>query len=681
MNKDEIQAELRLFKSYTEEDLGNHIENVNEYALENGVVILSPISKNTLKEVIDMYGIKDEWQNTFHKSFNTVVNTPVEKLVAQQILHYMTTYGFEALGLYSQDLVYIPNELLEIPEFDGNIKLAVIKKISEIELTERIMNLITSGIALSKQSIADVIILSDFIDKERLDDITNRELKLALYDKYKIVPKNPDEFLKYVVFKLTGNTLVVKNKSLYRELKKSDDKLIETYLKAYIKKTGAYDRLSEIFLRNKLIFLAFKRPDNKAVNYIINRLKKASKKNHKPLEPNVLDRLTSVYKVDNDNMFYYNTVFNESKDSALVGLTSRSLTDKDLIKLLDGITIFREIRIINAIRYRLSANSKSILYLIRNGKTFVKDLPETLSKDKYNAQRTLLDILEKHFNKRVGLNNKTVYIPENVTYTAPTSEKQFIGNFPIGSSIELPRNKNIVIGVHWKNGEDRIDLDLHAYSRSGHFGWNSMYSLGSVVVFSGDVTDAPEPNGATECFLISNRLINTSFLMKLKRFTPNKYTIPFELIVASVDSKDLCKNYTIDVNQIITKLNLQIDYDSVSDTPDIDLAFVEVLRNIVKLSFVKYNTNKTIAGMDKDILEKVLSYSELFPKTQVTVNEILENSHCTICDTPVVEVEEDVEGVDNKGNVVITHNKRLVPVDFDLSPESISKDTIITLLS
>ena len=106
-----------------------------------------------------------------------------------------------------------------------------------------------------------------------------------------------------------------------------------------------------------------------------------------------------------------------------------------------------------------------------------------------------------------------------------------------------------------------------------------------------------------------------------------------------------------------------------------------MLRNIVKLSFVKYNTNKTIAGMDKDILEKVLSYSELFPKTQVTVNEILENSHCTICDTPVVEVEEDVEGVDNKGNVVITHNKRLVPVDFDLSPESISKDTIITLLS
>ena len=64
-------------------------------------------------------------------------------------------------------------------------------------------------------------------------------------------------------------------------------------------------------------------------------------------------------------MFYWNDKISYDRDNTICELSRRELTLDDLYKMLDKITIFREIRILNALKYRLSANSKSILYKIR----------------------------------------------------------------------------------------------------------------------------------------------------------------------------------------------------------------------------------------------------------------------------------------------------------------------------
>ena len=173
---------LRLFKGF----LGEKSNSVSEEGLKYGLLIPSSASEVVVKEAIELYG-KDgqKWNQTFHKDFEIVRNAPIEDLIAQQIMHYITTYGFESLGIYREDLVYIPKEKLEIPELDvDNIELITIKPYTSEQLTEKLMGLLTSGIALSEQTVKDVMVLSDFIDKNRFDEIVNREIKTTLSVSY-----------------------------------------------------------------------------------------------------------------------------------------------------------------------------------------------------------------------------------------------------------------------------------------------------------------------------------------------------------------------------------------------------------------------------------------------------------------------------------------------------------------
>ena len=135
------------------------------------------------------------------------------------------------------------------------------------------------------------------------------------------------------------------------------------------------------------------------------------------------------------------------------------------------------------------------------------------------------------------LKDKIVYIPENVVYTLPQSEKQFNGNIPEGSYIEVKKDDDMLVGVHWKNFEDeRIDLDLHMQNKSEQYGWNTSYrSKSENFYFSGDVTDAVLPKGATEVFYIGKSCENKAFLLTLNDYTRNKRDIPYDLIFAKSD--------------------------------------------------------------------------------------------------------------------------------------------------
>ncbi len=114
---------LRLFKSY----LGEKSENFSKEGLKYGILIPDTASEEIIKEAIEQYGKDGEkWNQTFHKDFEIVKNAPIEDLIMQQLIHYITTYGFESLGFYDNNLVYLPKEKLEIPELVvENIELIV----------------------------------------------------------------------------------------------------------------------------------------------------------------------------------------------------------------------------------------------------------------------------------------------------------------------------------------------------------------------------------------------------------------------------------------------------------------------------------------------------------------------------------------------------------------------------
>ena len=654
---------IRLFKGF----IGEKSNSVNEKALAYGLLIPSTASEEVVNEAIKQYG-KDGilWNQTFHKDFKTVAETPEAILIIQQLVHYITTYGFEALGIYDESTVYIPAEKLEVPSLDvENIKLIAINALTEDEVKDKMMVLLTSGIALSKQTIDDVMELSDMIDKDRFDEVSNREVRIALYHKYNVMPKDPEAFLRYLIYELTYQTLKIQNRDLINYLSmrsQMDSELVYNLLIAY----GNFEKLSSIFLRNKNLFLALKHEvkNNKyqaKVNSIINKLRKLAKTNHKPLKKAVLDSLTS----------------------------DATISDEVLTAALNKVTTFREVRLLNTLNYRINGK-KDIVYRVRNGKSFVSEINKD-NDDLIEAMTHYYSLIRAHLVARLSknINGKTLYIPEGFIYKAPTSEKQFVNNVPEGSYFELPVGKALVFATHWTNlsEEDhemgrtswysnydscRVDLDMRMMNLTTNIGWNSSYKTNdNAIVFSGDMTNAPAPKGATEAIYVGKDVRNQSFIITLNDFTCHSVEVPYEFIVAEAGSKQFGDNYTVDPNKILNKFNLKL-------TPDqhqITLGQVRATETTKRFYFNNFavGVSGAVSSQDKFTMG-ALSYMETYSELQTSLTELLIEAGAIVSKTQEVEVLVE-KTIDNE--TVLVKAKR--PVDIDLSIENITKESIIKL--
>jgi len=251
-----------------------------------------PSCEVLMRWVEEIYGITAEGLNSsFHKSWIKIKDTPMEQLVVEQLVHYLTTYGQEQPGEYliekeaqwgvdylaekiielrdfesdkirDENYVYIPKEKLEIPDIDiEDIKLVVIKGYTKEELKAKLMDILQSGIALGEDTRNDVVDVAKFLELDEGDvgAVKNKEVKSVLYDYLNLVPENPVEFLRYVVYKATGKTLLIKNKVLIEAIKESESKKVVTKLFNGYQKEYGLERLAEIFMRFKPIFLAMRK--------------------------------------------------------------------------------------------------------------------------------------------------------------------------------------------------------------------------------------------------------------------------------------------------------------------------------------------------------------------------------------------------------------------------------------
>lgn len=601
-----------------------------------------PNTNALIAQVDELYGADPEALNkSFHKSFSKVRDASMRQLVIEQICHYFTTYGAESLGIYDADRVFIPAERLDVPGIDvETFPLVVIRGLTTDELKVALLNLLSSGVALSEQSVQDALEVTSLVSlsADEIESVKNREVKVGLYDLYGKVPANPVEFLRYVVYRLTGSTLLIKSDQAIAALKEGvgTHKVLPLF-NLYANANGL-DRLGEVFLRFKPLFLALRA--DKSLRPTINKIRRSAERNHKPLAPDYLNSVTALIRQSDDF------------DGKIGVEFSRLRSELEN----PNVNIFRKIRLAQALRVRTAPDLDSIVYKVRNGKSFATDFPR-LSRTQINDATAVYNVVLMEIAKSLSptLLNRRIYIPDGVVYGLPSTEKQFVGNFPAGTYVQTAPNQPLVAGVYWEDqGRNRIDLDLSVANVSGKIGWDGSYrsgSRGAQVLYSGDNTSAP--NGASEVFWF-DAAIDGSWLMSINYYNFNpSVPVPYKIVVGTADAKDIKSNFVIDPNRLLASAPAVID----EHQQNIGLV-VAAADGAHRFYLGQANVGGGRSARHGINAERTRKFMQVSLQSAPTLNDVLYYSGAVLVD----HVEQADDG-------------------YDLSPASIDKTTILSLLS
>lgn len=591
------------------------------------VVTASFSQKQLLDLTRDFFVHPEQMNSTFHKSWKKVKTASIQQLVIEQIMHYITTYGFEELGCYSESTVYIPVEKLKVPEINvDTFKVTIIHGYTTDELKEKVLGLLQSGIALHGDTQKDLFdIITGLKMKIDPETVKNKEMKILLYDMTGKVPGDPLEFLRYLLYKSIDSTLLIKNDATIAKIKGSSNKAVVYQLFEKYAKAHGLEKLAAHFSRFKPLFLAFR--SHAGLAPVINKIRKLADKHHKPMPVDYLNNVTAMLSRGE-----------EVKTSCL------------MVELKD-VNVFRKIRLAYALKYRTS-DPDSIQYKIRNGKAYATDFRFKHQDEADKVLKVVLKSIVTDLKKNVK--GKKIFIPEYMTYALPATEKQFTGMLPSGSYVTVP--KDIIFGVHWFNTNGhRIDLDLSLMTRDGKYGWDAMYRSGNGdVMFSGDLTDAPLPNGATELFYIQKQKATTA-LMFVNYFNYCKEVpVPFSIVVGSkvLGQVAFGRNFMLDPNTVVARANTKMELKQKL------LGLVTVTSKECRFYFNESYLGDKISARGGSYVDQSRDYLVNYLKNMITLNDLLEMAGAEI-----------VSGIEFKDGV-----------DLSLAPEDLEKDTIINLL-
>ena len=517
---EEIKSLISLFKVAPDTDIYSVGTTDFVDCVKNGFVF---IDKNgSIKSQVPivyssfayaLYGSESfKCNQTFYKSFATVRDISPEQHLADQLMHYFSTYGLESLGLSAQP--YVPIQELQIDGWDIKTdKLVVIRLVDNDTIIELINKFAANTVAPSQRIIDDFVPLMKYITIPT-EEIKSFELQIIKHDMDGTVPQNPINFLRYLVFKTTGSTLLIKNRRLCETIKRNASNRLTQMTVEEIFAKGNEVQLSSIFLRYKPIFLAYKAyPGCRSK---INRLRRLADKYHKPLSDVSVQNVTKLIR--------------EGRFDDVQTVISKA-SNRELIKLINALNMSC-----------MATNETPAVYSIRNGKTFVKD----------NAYKPIdicnsahgVSVIVEELRRRLTpvLSGKKFYLPIYIDYAAPVTEKQFTGNIPWGTLITDTPDNNFTAGVCWMNQKgQRVDIDLHLNSATQHFGWNGGWRDASDILYTGDQTSAPEPNGAAEAFWFNPN--TDDYIMGVNLFSGPKDT-EYKMFMTSVAPDVVRKKYT-----------------------------------------------------------------------------------------------------------------------------------------
>lgn len=472
--------------------------------------IVSDISAEAWHIIDDIFGKNAvQFNSTFYQDFRTVRDMTNLERVLDQLMHYMSTYGREMVGLEARP--YIPVRDFDFEGIPGmNIsvdQILVIQMVDDKVLGDMVDNMVKTVKAPNIMMRTGFQYLWPYMsvtDK----DIQSFELKCIYYDETGRVPSQNIDFLRYMVYKTTGRPMLIKDRTTIEIIKRAnpDYKLIGLWQKCDI------NSMAEIFYRYKPLFLAFKHigtlrgwhehtASNPNMASVINRIRRAAVEHHKPLDEASIQNMIRMY----------------IQGKSVAHLVAKA-SNRDLVK------------IINSLLNSLEAEQPRV-FNIRNGKAYVTE-GVTKTRKEYQKRNEMMTYIYNQLIARMSDKYKNVVfvMPEHIEYTVPTSEKQMVYTYPWGTRIKVPGEGGYTMGMHWFDQHNqRVDLDLHMNGINGaHIGWNAGY-YNSEATYSGDMTAAPQPNGAAEA--VEFRTRNNDYNMTINKFS-GPDSVDFKLFVS-----------------------------------------------------------------------------------------------------------------------------------------------------
>lgn len=390
---------------------------------------------------------------TLYSNWKEVSSKTDLEAFLEQILHYMIGYRPAHPEIPVSDT--IPAEMVK--------QLLLVKYIPENAAKKDTIKLIQSPTALSESTLDNAIELLDYLraDYNKLfDTVKNREARVRIFPKVELECLKPYEFLRFLIFRHIGVSLLIKNTSMIEKIKESQADISAECTEYSLKE------LSSIFNRFKVLFLAFKLA-NKANIPVVNKLAKLSKANHRPLAENPLNYLTT-----------------------------RRIEKRDM-HWLENAGTAALIRALNMCKLS-SSPQHGFRYCIRNGKTWIAD--KTRSSDQmscaeYNYSIIRQRVIQRFKESEFDLGAK-FYMPSQIEYGIPISEKQLIGVIPYMTKVSK-QNEDLVVGITWRAGYGARDLDLSANSIRGKVGYSGS-RMNCGVIYSGDIVNLNDQGLATE---------------------------------------------------------------------------------------------------------------------------------------------------------------------------------------
>ena len=550
----------------------NYVE-INNIAIKHGFLVPKELCYEWLELLLA--DLPENYNSTFYKSWKSIVEKSRLELLLDQMIHYASTYGTNYQGE-----TWVPEELKSI-DFPRQ-ELKILEGITYDELVPKVQSIAYGNVAVKEDTIQ---FLEQFKNELDIDKIKIRQLKYRLIDEnYQF--KDGQECLNYILYHYFQIPLLIKNHEVLNIIRDHYCYAQEIKLSKIIKANEKI--LSSVFLRNKDVFLTIKSL-SRILHNPINRLRKLAKTNHKPITNWWL-------KLD-------------------------QLNSAERIKMFNNASLYKLVQVYNAY------NNPTGFYIIRNGNGWYKD--SQIKKHPAIVTHELLHAISGRIKKLAA--GRKFYLPKGIDLAMPMSEKNFIGDIPVGSTIDCANN-NTMVGIYWRNEWGVHDLDLHAKTTTGiEIGWNrSYYDNGQNIVFSGDMTNAdPE---ATEIIWFKKE--PEDCIVSVNEYNGNsKYKLRF--FVAQEKATKFERSYMVNPNSVIYDTEMEIE-----NKPQLTLGFIKDSKFVFHSCSV--GKGRVPSGIERNILEHLVQMNYL------KIKDIFELAGVEIVDSP----DEDTVSLTNRGELL-----------------------------
>lgn len=647
-----LNTTLRLFKAVVVKDHQTYnnmaeVKRIKDQLFLRGIFIdentLSHLDVNAMpmdeivREADALYGVNlMKLNSSFYKTFSEMKSKSDFELFVDQILHYGSTYG-EITWLQNHGDIYEPETLDNdtIIELQTKAKVfTIIEGITEAELEDKINTLFSSGIALKSEDIADLMKLAAHYTLEiNPDTVANKEVQAILGATYGVLPRDFDAFMRVVFYKVTGTTLVIKDRLRKDQFLTMDTLKADAIAQLFIDYRNHYGikAITENIMRYRKYILYIRKNASNRFNKFFNFILKQSKVDKKP-------RVKSV----------------------MANAVDPSVTVDMLTKSAENATIFQIVRAINVINERLSGYGQDAVpveYRIRNGYSWITEKSFNVNASDLQVKLyTLVAILRAKTN--ANFKDKVVFAP--IDYKVPTSTKTFVANAtPELTRIHVPGN--VKIGVAWSK---EADIDLHVRTIEGNsLGWNSGYRDGGVY-YSGDLT-ALNSHGFAAEYMLFEDYKGTAIL----NAHPFNLRGNSELALDIVISKDT--NRSGIKSDVMTTFDDIVFHDKLTVEPHKALSFAVVTKvedgyDIILSSASEFGNHVRVPNMNtQDMRLQILKRKA---DTSIGIHDF------AILNGAVVTTDKAEFDAYVKENEVDEANI------IDLSPETMTQDKLIELL-